>query len=144
MRKLLALLVLVPFAAIVVLSCDDHPTAPEEVQAATAVQESSTPQASTKAPTLPTPVTLAGYSTKFSTVTLDPGETKGTYAWCPLGKVPIAGGFDCIDMEPRANSPASEGYNGEAQLGWYGACTNTTGSVRGLTVRVICIDGSDS
>jgi hypothetical protein len=38
MRKLLALLVLVPFAAVLVLSCDEHPTAPEDARAATIVQ----------------------------------------------------------------------------------------------------------
>lgn len=142
MRKLLATLVLIPFAAAVFLSCDDQPAGIEEAHSETTVQESSTPQAA-KVPTFPTPVTLAGYYTVFSTVAVDPGETKGTRAWCPLGKVPIAGGFDCMDMEPRANSPDSEGHNGDVQLGWYGGCTNSTTLTRYLTVRVICIDGAD-
>jgi hypothetical protein len=93
MRKLLALLVLVPFAAVAVLSCDDHPTAPEEAQPATTLQESSAPQAAAKAPTLPTPVMLSDFTLATTPGTaLGAGAIDETVILCPSGFVPIDAG----------------------------------------------------
>ncbi len=108
MRKFLGLLMLVPFAAILVLSCDDHPTAPEEVQAATTVQESSTPQA-TKAPPLPTPVVLADWHVTTGNGKISANSWGPVFAYCPDGTFPIGGGFSC-------SSDAACAYSSGAQV----------------------------
>jgi hypothetical protein len=95
MRKLLALLVLLPFAAVAVLSCDDSPTAPEEASAATTIQESSTPQASRQPPALPMPVVLSAVELVFGTpaVAYEPGDFAESFAQCPMGKAPLTCGY---------------------------------------------------
>jgi hypothetical protein len=144
MRKLLALLILVPFAAVVVLSCDDHPTAPEEAQAATTVQESSTPQAAAKAPTLPTPVVLSGAEviTGPYAATSNLGETVYSYAACPDGKIPLSGGYmvnadpdteDFLVMQNTARRVVST-------TGWSTGIKLTAGSFLGIASYAVCID----
>jgi hypothetical protein len=143
MRKLLGLLMLVPFAAILVLSCDEHPTAPENAQAATTVQESSTPQA-TKAPRLPTPVALSGYTVQVSPVlAICPSGSDNCCAgnMCPAGKVLIAGGFETntpdfvLTRERPFFQPISN------QVGWAVCVTNTSSGSLELGVSVACTDG---
>ncbi len=111
MRKLLALLV--PFAAVVVLSCDDPPTAPEEAQAATTVQESSTPQMA-RVPALPTPVVLAGAEVAGYAAGFTSSSRSSATVDCPLGKWPITGGWRVLGGENstfavQASSPISGG-----------------------------------
>ena len=97
MRKLLALLVLVPFAAAVVLSCDDHPTAPEEAQAATTLQEASTPQA-LKQPPWGAPAVLSGAVIVQTTVQFLGSGMSWPKVYCPDGKFPVSGGFHMYDF----------------------------------------------
>ena len=143
MRKLLALLVLVPFAAVVVLSCDDHPTAPEEVQAATTAQESSAPQA-TRVPPLPTPVVLSGAEviTGPYAYTSDLGATVFSYATCSDGKIPLSGGYmvnanpgteDFLVMQNTARRSA-------LTTGWSAGIKLTAGSFLGIASYAVCVD----
>ena len=99
MRKLLALLVLVPFAVVLVLSCDGHPTAPEDAQAATTVQESSAPQAAAKAPTLPTAVMLSGVEIAAWASGVTTSSRAAAVADCPEGEWPISGGWRVLGGE---------------------------------------------
>ena len=139
MRKLLALLVLVPFAAVLVLSCDEHPTAPENAQAATTVQESSTPQAM-KAPPLPTPVLLNVVSFESTVEVIGPGLHERV-VYCPEGTVPLSGGVACTTGGViQGSQPSASG--GEQPYGWAGACENeTTGSI-GIVVSAICVSAA--
>ena len=142
MRKLLALLVLVPFAAAVVLSCDDHPTAPEEVQAATTAQEASTPQASTKAPTLPTPVVLADFTLATAPGTvLGAGETEETVILCPSGFVPIDGGSIVEDssLEVLGKTPW---WQGDDKFGYRFRLKNYGSSPGIYAFYVSCVRGT--
>jgi hypothetical protein len=99
MRKLLGLLMLIPFAAVLVLSCDEHPTAPEEARAATTVQESSAPQAAAKAPTLPTAVVLSGAEIAVWASGLTSYSRATAVADCSEGKWPISGGWRVLGGE---------------------------------------------
>ena len=140
MRRLLALLVLVPFAAVVVLSCDDHPTAPEEVQAATTVQESSAPQAAVKPPALPTPVLLAGLSFTKATITATAGQSATFRINCPPGKAPITGGLDCRDAVYGGSGPEVDPGSGGVEYGWRGTCRNETDADVVVQISVMCVD----
>jgi hypothetical protein len=144
MRRLLALLVLVPFAAVVVLSCDDHPTAPEEVQAATTVLESSAPQAAAKAPTLPTPVMLSGWIRTYADEgnPIAPGDPGFSLARCPSGTVAITGGFDTVGSSDfvlmRSNPEWVDG-----QSGWFMGVWNKS-ATENLYFRTVaaCVAGT--
>lgn len=98
MRKLLALVVLVPFAAAIVLSCDDHPTAPEGVRASTTVQEASTPQTA-KVPALPMPVVLAGAEVSGYAAGMTVSSRRSARVDCSAGKWPITGGWQVLGSE---------------------------------------------
>ena len=146
MRKVLTLLVLVPFATVVVLSCDDHPTAPEEVQAATTVQESSAPQASKQPPTLPMPVVLSGWTLAVADeqTWIPDGALGASTAWCPEGKIPVAGGFAAsagnwtlVDNRPTYN-------NATQQAGWKTSIRNDDDGSLPLRTYASCVDGSIS
>lgn len=107
MRKLLALLGLVPFAAVVVLSCEDHPTAPETetARAASSVQAS-------RAPALPTPVMLAGAEVAGYAAGVTEFSRSSATVDCPVGKWPITGGWRVLGGETsvfsvQTSSPVS-------------------------------------
>ena len=139
MRKFLGLLMLVPFAAILVLSCDEHPTAPENAQAATTALESSTPLA-TKAPPLPVPVLLNDVSFENTVEVIGPGLHERVVS-CPEGTVPLSGGVACTTGGViQGSQPSAPG--GEPPYGWAGACQNeTTGSI-GMVVSAICVSAA--
>ncbi len=138
MRKLLALLVLVPVAAIVVLSCDDHPTGLDEAQATTNVEASSAPQA-TKAPPLPTPVLLAGLSFTKNSVSIDPGATLTVKIDCPPGRAPLTGGLNCREATYAGSGPEIDPGPEGAGYGWEGTCRNETEGAVQVQISVICI-----
>lgn len=144
MRKPIALLVLVPFAAVLVLSCDDHPTAPEEAQAATTVPETSAPQA-TRIPALPTPVRLSGVVEVGATLGTVATGSINAYAACPEGKWPISGGFD-IDPVTNgyrvvANRPGPSPYGPNAGA-WIVTAVRESGDADWtLEAWAICVDG---
>ena len=145
MQKLLAMLVLVPFAAVVVLSCDDHPTAPEGAQAATTVQEASTPQAAKQPPTLPMAVRLSGVEfvqgTTNSQVSI--GYTAGSFAMCPSGKVPLSGGYWASPGDPNSRYIVniSQPYKSGSEIGWLASAMLTAGSGVSVTAYALCVDG---
>jgi hypothetical protein len=136
MRKLLALLVLVPFAAVLVLSCDEHPTAPEDARAATIVQESSAPLAA-QPPALPIGVTLSSWTLVEETVVIPDSDVGSVFAACPAGMAPVTGGFECeTSYELLANRPAMQ--NGKA--GWYAFIYNLgEGTDQDLTAYAACV-----
>ena len=136
MRRFLGLLMLVPFAVILVLSCDKNPTAPENAQAATAVQESSTPQAD-KPPTLPLGISLGSWTLVQETVVIPEYDSGAVFVACPSGTAPVTGGFENVGtFELYANRPAMQ--NGEA--GWYVFLDNQgEGVVQELTAYAACV-----
>jgi hypothetical protein len=133
---MLGLLLIVPFAVILVLSCDDHPTAPRDAQAATTVQESSTPLA-TKPPALPIGVTLSSWTLVEETVVIPESDVGSVFAACPAGMAPVTGGFECeTSYELLANRPAMQ--NGRA--GWYVFMYNQgEGTDQDLTAYAACV-----
>ena len=136
MRKFLGLLMLVPFAAILVLSCDEHPTSPENAQAATTLHEASTPQAD-KPPTLPVGVSLGSWTLVQETVVIPEYDVGAVFVACPAGTAPVTGGFENDGtFELYANRPAMQ--NGNA--GWYVYLGNKgEGVIQQLTAYAACV-----
>ncbi len=144
MRKLLALFVLVPFAAVFVLSCDDPPTAPEQAEAATTVQESPTPQASRQPPALPMPVRLSGWVRSYDDVNeIAPGMPGFSLALCPSGTVAITGGFDTAGTTDFVLKRSNPDTSIDGQPGWMVAVINES-STETLYMRAVaaCVAGT--
>ncbi len=129
MRRLLALLVLVPFATMVVLSCDDPPTAPEQAQAATTPQESSTPQAAKKPP-FEAPAVLSGAVIVKQTVSITGTGMGWPKVYCPEGKFPVSGGFNMYDF--------GDLMFGDWRLIANGPITTSSGSGWVVGIQMLC------
>jgi len=139
MRKLLALLVLIPFAAVVVLSCDDHPTAPQEAQAATTTLASRATQA--KGPPALPAVTLADYTWVHTVSTITSAGAHGTTVRCPEGTNPIAGGGWCAPpAEYLGDMPTKIGSGPpEPPFGWIVWCNNPSDTETNIYVAAMCV-----
>ncbi len=143
MRKLFGLLLSVPFAAILVLSCDDHPTAPDQAQTTTTVQEWSAPQAATRAPTLPTAVKLSGVEVAAWASGVTTSSRATAVADCPEGKWPISGGWRVLDGESstfavQTSSPEPSGTDRGA---WRVELLRTDGTGEwNLIASTVCVE----
>lgn len=137
-RKLPALLLLVPFGAVLVFGCDEVPTEPETAVAATTVQESSTPQAA-RVPGLPTPVKLSGLTLVRASVSIAAGGGDNVAASCPEGKYPVTGGVSYPLMELGASFPVNLT---NTEWGWWGFCFNRDTVAHDCTVFAVCVDAS--
>jgi hypothetical protein len=104
MLKMLGAIMLVPFAALLVLSCDDHPTAPEKPLSTTDAQESSAGLADRKAPPLAAPVVLAGVEVQALAAGVTTSSRSSVEVQCSTGKWPISGGWRVIGGETSAFS----------------------------------------
>ncbi len=140
MRKLLVSLVLVPLAAITVLSCDDHPTAAEATQAATTVAESSTALAAKSAP-LPKPVALSGavYVNSYNSCS---GPYCSAQVDCPAGKIPIVGGQGPNAVDGWNLFVARPHISIDGTASWLASGRRTDGGTGGWEVHAfaICVD----
>ena len=140
MRKLLALLVLVPFVAVAVLSCDDHPTSPEEAQAATTALAAQTTREA-KGPPSPPAVPLSDYSW-VSYVGSSTATAFGTTVRCPEGTNSIAGGGICFPPARYiGDMPTKIGAGPPAPpFGWVVWCENPTGAEVSAHVSAVCVE----
>ena len=143
MRKLLGLLMILPFGAILVLSCDGQPTAPENAQAATTVQESSARQAAAKAPTLPAAVMLSGVEIAAWASGMTSYSRAIAVADCSEGKWPISGGWRVVGGESsmfavQTSAPEPSGTDRGA---WRVELLRTDGTGEwNLIASAVCVD----
>ena len=140
MRKLLAQLLLVPFAAVLVFGCDEVPTEPENVVAATTAEDSTTPLAARAAPQVKparlSGVLVDGFAAGESSISL-----KNATVPCPEGKWPITGGFEITnssnDYVVLKNRPVRLSVAG----GWEVEAKRTAGSASwNLIAWAVCVD----
>ena len=137
MRKLWLLVLLVPFVAVWLYGCDESPVDPDSAVAATTAQESSTPQAAAKPPTLPTAVKLSW--TYVHESTYETGEV-AIFAECPDGTYPIAGGWSTggCDVELLVNHPWLS--SDRSRAGWYAG--GDISSDCGFFVHAACVQAN--
>lgn len=131
------------------LSCDDPPTAPEEAQAATTAQETSTPQAAKELPwQAPAPLSGAIFVERTLELSAEGNTWPGVY--CPDGTIPVSGGyhmFDFIDpMFDEWRLTANGPIRIPAGQGWVVGIQKLCGECFGdgdeftLTIWAACVD----
>ena len=140
MRKLLALLLLVPFAAVLVFGCDEVPTEPETAVAATTAEGSSTPMAARAAPQVK-PAQLSGVFVDGYAAGESSTSRKNATVPCPEGKWPISGGFEITnssnDYAVLKNRPVRLSGAG----GWEVEAKRTAVSASwNLIAGAVCVD----